>query len=89
MDFEFDKAKSERSYQERGLDFVFACRLFDGPTVEFIDDRHDYGELRMIAIGSIDGRLYKVVYTDREMARRIISINPASRQERRLWPSSE
>ena len=89
MEFEFDPDKSEKSYRERGLDFNFAARLFEGPTVEFIDDRHAYGEIRMVAIGSIDGKTYKVVYTDRDGLRRIISINRASRQERRLWPLPE
>ncbi len=43
----------------------------------------------MIAIGPIDGDLYKVVYTDGGEVRRIISANRASRQERGTWHSSE
>ena len=86
MEIEFDPAKSERNLRERGFDFAFASRVFLGQPTIFEDTRRDYGETRMIAIGEIDGRLFKVVFTDRENVRRIISANPASRQEKRRWP---
>lgn len=89
MEIEFDPAKSERNLQERGFDFAFAARVFLGRTVIIEDTRLDYGEVRMIAVGEIDGRLFKVVFTDRGDVRRIISAHPASRQEKRLWPPSE
>ncbi|WP_428351182.1 BrnT family toxin [Lichenifustis flavocetrariae] len=80
--------KSDRSYRERRLDFVFAARLFEGLAVEFVDHRHDCGELRMVAVGLIEGKLYKVVYTGHAGSRRIISVNRASRQERKSWQLS-
>ena len=89
MDFEFDPDKSERNEAERGFDFLYASRVFEGRTVSFADDRANYGEVRMIAIGMIDGKLYTVVYTDRGDVRRIISAHRASRQESRKWQSSE
>ena len=85
MDFEWDDEKSAKNEAERLFSYRFAARVFLGRTVEFRDERQDYGEVRMIAIGEIDGRLYKVVYTDREDVRRIISANRASRQEERKW----
>jgi uncharacterized protein len=85
MEFDFDPSKSEKNLRERGYDFAFAARVFLGRTVEFQDVRRNYGEVRMIAIGDIDGRVYKVVYTDRGDVRWIISSNPASRQEKRRW----
>jgi hypothetical protein len=30
-------------------------RIFDGPTVERDDDRYDYGEVRVYAIGLVNG----------------------------------
>lgn len=87
MEIEFDQDKSDRTKAERGFDFDFAARVFLGRTISFQDERHDYGEVRMVAIGEIDGKLYKVVYTDRDEVRRIISANRASRQERRRWQS--
>ena len=89
MEIEFDQDKSDRTKAERHFDFAFVARVFLSRTITFRDDRHDYGEVRMVAIGEIDGKLYKVVYTDREGVRRIISANRASRQERRLWQLSE
>jgi uncharacterized DUF497 family protein len=64
---------------KRGFDFAFATVIFDSPTVERIDDRQDYGEKRVIALGIADGIPLTVVYTDRaesggEVARRIISV---------------
>ena len=60
-------------------------RVFEGRVVSFVDDRHDYGEVRMVAVGEIDGKLFTVIYTDREDVRRIISAHRASRQEGRKW----
>ena len=37
--------------------------LFDGPTDETVDDRSDYGETRINALGEIEGRVYFVTYT--------------------------
>ncbi|WP_158808878.1 BrnT family toxin [Beijerinckia sp. L45] len=89
MDFDFDPIKSDRILAERGFDFAYATRVFEGRVVSFIDDRRGYGEVRMVAIGEIDGRLFTVVYTDREGIRRIISAHRASRQESRTWRQSE
>jgi len=37
MDFEWDRAKSERNESERGLPFEVAVPLFDGLTIERVD----------------------------------------------------
>jgi uncharacterized DUF497 family protein len=44
----FDPSKRERALAERGLDFLDAAEVFAGPTVEWDDDRADYGEKRII-----------------------------------------
>jgi uncharacterized DUF497 family protein len=88
MEFEWDAEKSARNLAERGFDFAFVTRLFEGRTLEAIDRRRDYRETRMIAIGAIDGGIYCVVYTDRDEVRRIISARLASRKERAAWQSS-
>ena len=84
MEIDFDQSKSDKNDAERGFDFAFAALVFFGRTVTFQDDRADYGEVRMIAIGEIEGKVYKVVYTDRDDVRRIISA-----QEVRRWRTSE
>ena len=89
MEFEWDLTKSEKNLRERGFDFAFATRIFQGPIISSEDSRSSYGQVRMIALGVIGGRVYKVVYTDRHGVRRIISAHKASRQETRKWQSSE
>ena len=88
MIFEWDEAKSETNLHRRGFDFALAALIFDGPTVERIDSRRDYGEIRVQAIGEVAGTILFVVYTDRAETRRIISARVAKPKERKLWLSS-
>ena len=46
MMFEWDAAKSAANASLRGLPFELAILLFDGPTLETVDSRKDYGEPR-------------------------------------------
>jgi uncharacterized protein len=87
MLFEWDGAKSRRTLNERGFGFEYAARIFLGPTLERQDDRHEYGEVRVQAIGRVGDDILFVVFTDRGDARHIISARLASRKERRLWQS--
>jgi len=56
--------------------------MFDGPTLETIDARRDYGEVRVKAIGVVRGACLVCVYTDRGDVRRIISLRLAGGKER-------
>ena len=87
MLFEWDEAKSRRTLEERGFGFEYAARIFLGPTLERQDDRREYGEIRVQAIGQVSDDILFVVYTDRDDIRHIISARLASRKERRLWQS--
>ena len=87
MLFEWDEAKSRRNLNERGFGFEYAARIFLSPTLERLDNRRDYGEVQIQAIGRVIDDILFVVYTDREDARHIISARLASRKERRLWQS--
>ena len=66
------RSTSRRNEVERGFDFLFAARIFLSRTVEIRDDRGDYGEGRVKAIGQVGGITITVVYTDRGEARRVI-----------------
>lgn len=90
MKVDFDPAKHERNLRERGLGFDVAARIFLGDTVEWDDDRFDYGERRIQAVGRIEDVVISVVFTWRLDAdagpyRWIISARPASRGERRIY----
>lgn len=57
MAYEYDERKSEETLRDRGIDFDFAARLFDGQFIEYEDTRRDYGEERHVAIGAIEKEL--------------------------------
>ncbi len=82
MEFEWDEAKSDACFLERGFDFGHSVRVFLDPNrlVE-IDDRFDYGEPRYRVLGRIDGRTFVVVYTPRGGRFRLISARKANRRE--------
>ncbi|HUE87120.1 MAG TPA: BrnT family toxin [Vicinamibacterales bacterium] len=93
MRFEWDPEKSEANLKERGFDFAFASLIFEGPTLQKQDRRHDYGELRVVAIGLADGFALTIVYTDRlddrvETIRRIISARRSNRRERQAYQAA-
>jgi uncharacterized DUF497 family protein len=60
--------------------------IFDGPTVEREDDRFDYGEIRVQAIGLVNGIEFTVVYTDLDDdTRHIITAWRSTPNERRYY----
>ena len=63
IEFEWDEQKRLSNLEKHGIDFVRACQIFDSYTVEFEDNRYDYGEDRYIAIGETNGQLLTVIYT--------------------------
>jgi uncharacterized protein len=66
MRFTWDPTKNARSVRRHGIAFQDAARIFDGPTVERTDDRFAYGEVRVYAIGLVNGIEITVIYTDRD-----------------------
>src|SRR2546428_7926692 len=74
MRYSWDGEKNRRNIALHGIAFEDAKRIFEGPTVERVDDRFDYGEIRVYAVGLVDGLEITLVYTDRDNGeRRIIS----------------
>jgi uncharacterized DUF497 family protein len=87
MFFEWDEAKSQRNLRERGFGFDHAAAVFIGPTLERVDNRREYGEVRIQAIGCAGDDILFVVYTDRGDVHHLISARLVNRRERRLWQS--
>jgi uncharacterized protein len=82
MNIEWDEAKSEACYQERGFDFAYAAHaFFDPDRLVRADTRRCYGEPRYQLIGKIERRVFVLVYTPRLNAIRIISARKANRRE--------
>lgn len=85
MEFEWDEEKRTANIREHGVDFLTASLVFEGPLLDRIDGREDYGEERMITLGHVEGSVYRVVYTMRGSRIRIISAMKASRHEQELY----
>jgi uncharacterized DUF497 family protein len=83
MRYTWDERKNRRNIERRKIAFEDAVRIFEGRTVETEDDRFDYGEVRVKAIGLMAGIVVVVViYTDRGTdERRIISARKADSRE--------
>jgi uncharacterized protein len=61
-------------------------RIFEGFTVERLDERFTYEEIREAAIGIANQLELYVVFTDvSDEERRIISARPANRREREVY----
>ena len=91
MRYSWDERKNRINIARHGIAFDDAKRVFEGPTVEQVDDRFDYGEVRVYAIGLVNGLEITVVYTDEdEDERRIISAWRSEPHERRyFWQNLE
>ena len=85
MAFEWDVGKNAANLAKHGVEFADASRIFEGPVLERLDDREDYGETRIAAVGVVEGRELFVVYTMRGETRRIISARKANRHERQAY----
>jgi uncharacterized protein len=82
MDFEWDEAKSDACFEQRGFDFPYVAEVFlDGQRVVRPDVRFEYGEERFQLLGAVDGRIYQVAYTMRGRVIRIISARKANLRE--------
>jgi uncharacterized protein len=85
LEFEWDDQKEKSNLRKHGLAFEDAITLFDGPYLERLDDRHDYGEERYVAYGCVRDEVVVLVYTWRGPARRIISARKATKVERETY----
>jgi uncharacterized DUF497 family protein len=71
--FEWDVAKWQENLAAHGVDFRDAGAIFRNPVIEAEDERSDYGETRIRALGHVDEEYFLVVYTWRGENRRLIS----------------
>jgi len=86
MRITWDVSKNRLNLKRHGIAFEDAARIFDGPTVEKVDHRFDYGEIRIYAIGLVNGFEITVIYTDRKNEeRRLISAWKSEPHERRAY----
>ena len=86
MSCTWDPKKNRRNIAHHGVAFEDAVKIFEGPTLERVDDRWEYDEVRVYAIGVVNGIEITVIYTDvSRTERRIISAWKAERHEREAY----
>ena len=86
MRYAWDPKKNQRNIARHGLAFEDAVGIFEGPTLEKVDDRFEYDEIRVYAVGVVNGIEITVIYTDvARTERRIISAWRAERHEREAY----
>jgi uncharacterized DUF497 family protein len=85
-EFGWDPDKEAANLQKHGISFTQAAAAFRDPfAVDWIDDREDYGEERVVLLGMTDGSVLVVVYTERGSRIRIISARRADRYEQEIY----
>lgn len=85
MDFEWDNDKQKSNLQKHGVDFLDAVRIFSNPVLEWVDNRKDYGEKRIMTMGYDDENYFIVVSTWRDKNRRVISVWKAGTDEKEKY----
>jgi uncharacterized DUF497 family protein len=81
VNFAWDPVKRANTLNERGLDFADAHQAFDNFRLNQVDDRFDYGEIRQVLTGTVNGDVVIIVWTQRTSTRRIISMRKANAKE--------
>ena len=81
MHIEFDPAKDAANQTKHGVSLSVAGELDWEAALVWVDDRFEYGEMRMITLAPKTETLYYVAFVDRGEVRRVISLRRANRRE--------
>ena len=81
MPYDWNPAKRDVNIAKHGIDFELADQFDWSLALVEADVRHHYGEVRLVAYGLIEGRLYALVYTIRRTSTWIISLRKANDKE--------
>lgn len=84
--FQWDPRKAAANLRKHGVNFETACEAFFDPFLRWIDSEVVAGEEREGFIGMTGAwQLLIVAYADRRDAIRLISVRPATPEERRAY----
>jgi uncharacterized DUF497 family protein len=82
----WDDGKRERNLANHGYDFADLEDAFDGRfCLTRRDERKDYGEDRYNTLVEFKGRVLNITFTPRAGQFHLISVRPASREERAVY----
>ena len=82
MEFEWHVVKNRINLEKHGIDFDDARAIFNGFVLEYVSAQNRHGEVRVLAIGILNGREIAVIYTERATRRRMISARRTRTHER-------
>jgi uncharacterized protein len=85
VEFEYDPEKDATNLAKHGVSLTLGAVVLENCIGEVIDDRRDYGEVRINAFGLVANLLFVCTYTMRSGTYRLISVRKASREEQRIW----
>ena len=85
MRYTWTQEKYRINLKRHGIAFEDAQRIFEGLTVERVDDRFDYGEERLVTLGMLAGRLVVIAHSPRDEGTRIISMRKGNRREQKTY----
>ncbi len=81
MRIDFDPFKDVINVEKHGVSLAMAVELDWEAALVWVDDRQEYGEMRMIAMVPKTGIVYFVAFVDGGTVRRIIRLRRANRRE--------
>ena len=81
MIVEFDQVKNQRNICDRGLSFDLAQDVDLTKALIAVDDRHEYGETRFVALCHLDKRLHVLCFTETLNGIRVVSFRKANKRE--------
>jgi uncharacterized protein len=81
-EFDWDERKRQQILVERRGDLLEAARNFNGEVFTVVDDRENYGEVRLISLGMVEDECFVVVHTERNTITRLITAWKGGRDER-------
>jgi uncharacterized DUF497 family protein len=85
MRFEWDEAKRRSNLHHHGIDFNVIERVLSGPTISVLDDRLDYGEMRIQTFGLLNDKVVAITHTQTDEVMRVISIRKATKYEEKNY----
>ena len=88
MEFEWDDGKDAANLAKHGVSLAEAVRLDWESVFDQVDQRGEYGEVRVRALVPMGPRIYLCVYTLRMGVFRVISLRKANSREVRRYEHS-
>lgn len=86
MRYSYDPEKKASNLKKHGLDFDDARSVIEsGEAITFEDRRFDYGEVRYLTLGLLDGEVVIIATAETDKTIRIISMRKAVKNEQKIF----